>query len=115
MIKDIELDGKIVKIEFVIPNEIKKFLQKNSIDENQLLKDYKWEQCIYEDLLDKNFKVKSNFEKAKLIINYIHITQNNQIRVAPENYAKGKSIGGGNWSAGTFFDNFSIGYSIFTE
>ena len=115
MIKDIELDGKIVKIEYILPDEIKKFLKKNNIDENQLLKDYKWEQCIYEDLLDQNYKVKNNFEKAKLVINYIHINQDNQIRVPPEKFAKGKSIGGGNWSKGTFFKDFSIGYSIFTE
>ena len=115
MIKNIELDGKIVKIEYVIPDEIKKFLEKNNLDENQLLKDYKWEQCIYEDLLDENHKVKNSFEKAKLVINYINITQDNQIRIPPEDFAKGKLIGVGNWSKGTFFEDFSIGYSIFTE
>ena len=115
MIKDIELDGKTVKIEFILPDEIKKFIKKNNIKENQLLKDCKWEQCIYEDLLDQNYKVKNSFEKAKLVINYIHITQDNQIRVSPNNFAKGKSIGGGDWCKRTFFDKFSIGYSIFTE
>ena len=88
MNKDIELDGKIVKIEFILPDEIKKFLEKNNLDENQLLKDYKWEQSIYEDLLDENYKVRNNFEKAKLVINYIHITQDNQIRVTPEDFTK---------------------------
>ena len=115
MIKDMELDGKIVKIEYILPDEVKKFLRKNNLDENQLLKDYKWEQCIYENLLDEDHKVKNNFDEAKLIINYIHINQDNQIRVPPENFAKGKPIGGGNWSKGSFFKNFSIGYSIFTE
>ena len=115
MIKDIELDGKIVKIEYILPDEIKKFLKKNNIDENQLLKDYKWEQCIYEDLLNEKYKVKNNFEKAKLVINSIHISQDNQIRVPPEKFVKRKFIGGGNWSKGTFFEDFSIGYSIFTE
>ncbi len=115
MNKDIELDGKIVKIEFILPDEIKKFLEKNNLDENQLLKDYKWEQSIYEDLLDENYKVRNNFEKAKLVINYIHITQDNQIRVTPEDFTKGKRLVSGNWGKGTFFDDFSIGYSIFTE
>ncbi len=79
MIKDVELDGKIVKIEFILPDQIKKFLHKNNLDENRLLKDYKWEQCIYEDLLDENHKVRNDFEKAKLVINYIHVTQKNQL------------------------------------
>jgi hypothetical protein len=115
MIKDIELNGKILKIEYILPDEIKKFLVKNNIDENQLLKDYKWEQCIYEDLLDENYKVRNDFDKAKLVINYIHFSQDNQIRVSPENFAKGKRLVSGNWSQGTFFKDFSIGYSIFTE
>ena len=115
MIRDIELDGKIVKIEFVLPDEIKKFLIKNNIDENQFLKSYKWEEYIWEDLLNKNYEIKNDFKKAKLIINYIHIKQNNQIRVPPENYAKWKYIGGGTWTKGNFSKDFSIGYAIFTE
>ena len=110
-----ELDGKIVKIEYIIPNEVKKFLEKNNIDENQLLKDYKWEQCINEDLLDENHKLRNDSEKVKLVINYIHITQDNQIRVSPEDFANGKSLVSGNWTRGSFFKDFSIGYSIFAK
>ncbi len=115
MIKDIELDGKNVKIEYIIPDRIKKFLRENNINENKLLKHYKWDQSIYEDLLDENYKVKNDFKRAKLIINYLYINQNNKIRIQPENFAKGKSISKVNWSKGTFFKDFSIGYSIFTE
>ena len=115
MFKNVNLDGKIVKIEFVLPAEIKKFLRKNNIDEDNLFKNPKWEPYIYEDLLDKNYKVRNDFIKAKLVITYIHISQNNQISVPPEKFVKGKFIGGGNWSKGTFFEDFSIGYSIFTQ
>jgi len=115
MIKDIELDGKIVKIEFIVPDEVRKFLNKNNIDENQLLKDYKWEGCINEDLSDENYKPRNDFETAKLVINYIHISQDNQIRVHPESYSKGKRLSSPLWHKGSFFRDFSIGYSIFAE
>jgi len=115
MIRKINLSGKIVQIEFILLEEIKKFLQKNNIDENQLLKDYSWEDKIIEDLTNENQEIKNDFGKAKLVINYIHISQNNQIRVKPENFAKGKRLITGNWTKGSFFEDFSIGYSIFVE
>ena len=115
MIKDVELGGKVIKVEFILPDKIKQFLLDNNLDESLLLEDYKWEQSIHESLLDENYKVKNNFQKAKLVINYLHTAQDNQIRVSPQNFVKGKPIGGGNWAKGTFFKNFSIGYSIFTE
>ena len=115
MIKDIELDGKIVKIEYIIPNKIKKFLEENNLDENQLIKSYKWEQCIYEDLLDENHKVRNDFKKARLVINYIYISHDNQIKVSPEDFTKSKLLVSGTWIKGTFFKDFSVGYSIFTE
>ena len=115
MIIDVELDGKIVKIELVLPNEVKKFLQKNSLDENQLLKNLEWGRHIKEDLLDDNNKILNDFEKAKLFINYIHINQNNQIRIPLKNFSSGKRLVSVSWTKGTFFDDFSIGYSIFPE
>ena len=111
----IKLDGKFVKIEYIIPDEIKAFFIKNGMDEKRILKDYKWEQCIYEDLLDENHNVKNDFESATLVINYIHINQENHIRVSLKDFAKRKCVGSGNWVKGTFFREFSIGYSIFTD
>lgn len=115
MIKDINIDGKIVKVEIILPDKIKEFLQKNNLDDKKILNDYKWEQCICEDLLDKNLEIRKDFEKAILVINYIHITQDNQIRIPSEDFAKGKKICDGNWSKGTFFDKLSMGYSIFIQ
>ena len=128
MIKDINLSGKLVEIEFILPEKIKKFLKKNNLDENQILKSHKWEQNLYEDLLDKNHQVNNDFEKATVVINYINISQDNQIRVPPEDFAKEekenkrkkekpirKKIGSSTWNKGAFFKNFAIGYSIFKE
>jgi hypothetical protein len=112
MMRDIEIGGKIVQFEFVVPEEVREFLQRNALDENQFLKDYKWEQCILEDV--EGVKV-IDFGKAKLVINYLHISQDNQVRVSPEQFAKGKKRGGGNWDKGTFSDIMSVGYAIFVE
>ena len=87
MIKNIKLDGKIVHFELFFPNEIKEFLSKNNIDENELLNNENWTDYIIEDL--EQYKI-IDFEKAKIVINYIHIDQNNQIRVNPENIKKEK-------------------------
>ena len=115
MFKDVNLDGKIVKIEFVLPAEIKKFLRKNNIDEDKFFKNPRWEQCIYETLLDENFEVRNYFKKAKLVIDYIHIAQDNQIRVPPESFTKGKCIGSANLTKGFFSMDFSVGYAIFIQ
>ena len=115
MIIEVKFDGKTVKIKFFIPDEIKKFLQKNALDEDQILKNQKWERYIQEDLLDDDNKIVNDFERAKLVINYVHIDQDNQIRISPEDFSSGKRLASVNSTKGTFFENFSIGYSIFTE
>ena len=115
MIIDVELDGKTVKIELFIPDEIKKFLQKNTLDKDQILKNSEWERHIQEDLLDDNNKIVNDFERAKLVINYIHIDQDNQIRISPRNFSSGKRLFSINSTKGTFSKKFSIGYSIFAE
>ena len=72
-----------------------------------------WEKCILEDL--EKYKT-IHFRKMKLVINYIHISQSNQVRVQPKNFAMGKIIvKNSTWTRGTFFGDFSIGYSIFAE
>ena len=118
MIKNIKLDGKIVQFELFLPKEIKEFLSKNNINEKELLNNEIWTDCIVEDL--EQYEI-IDFEKAKIVINYIHINQNNQIRVNPENFCKGKNIvkssfhTKGDISSGAISNIFSLGYSIFVE
>ena len=118
MIKNIKLDGKNVHFELYLPNEIKEFLSKNKINENELLKNENWTDYIIEDL--EKYEV-IDFKKAKIVINYIHIENDNQIRVNPENFSKGKNIVKsstiikGNVSNGAISNIFSLGYSIFVE
>ena len=118
MIKKIKLDGKIVHFELFLPNEIKEFLSKNNIDRNELLNNKNWADYIIEDL--EQYEV-IDFKKAKIVINYVHIDQNNQIRVNPENFSKGKNIvksstiNKGDISSGAISNIFSLGYSIFVE
>lgn len=118
MIKNIKLDEKIVHFELFLPLEIKAFLRKNNIDENELLNNENWTDCIIEDL--EQYEV-IDFEKAKIVINYIHIDQNNQIRVDPKIFSKGENIvkssttSKGSVSNGAISNIFSLGYSIFVE
>lgn len=105
MIKNIELQGKIVKIEYILPDKIKKFLRKNNLDENKLLKDGTWKQSLQEDF----FQRKVSFAKAKLVINYLRLTQDNQIRVPLEGLVQGKKVCSATWVKGSFFKEFSIG------
>jgi hypothetical protein len=113
MIKNIKLDGKIIKFELFLPKKIKEFLDKNKIDKKEIFNNENWEGIIIEDL--EQYEV-INFKKAKIIINYIHITHNNQIRVNPEEFSKGKNIVKSSSFCKGFFSNiFSLGYSIFAE
>lgn len=116
MIKKFKLDGKIRYFELFLPPKIKEFLNKNKISENKILNNKNWEDHIIEDL-EKYETI--NFEKAKIVIRYIHINQNNKININPKNFSKGKTIvesstivKGGEY---TFSDIFSVGYSIFAE
>jgi hypothetical protein len=117
-VKNIKLDGKVVKFELFLPNEIKEFLSKNNIDVNDILNNENWTDYIIEDL--EQYET-IDFEKAKIIINYIYINQNNQIRVNPEDFSKGKNIvksstiSKGDVSNGAISNIFSIGYSIFIK
>lgn len=111
MINKIKIKGKIFNLNYILPEKIKDFLKNNNINENDLLKDYGWESHIEEDLFDQDIKGKN----LVLVINYIHITQQNQIRLNPEEYAKGKKLVSPSWTKGSFFQKFSIGYSIFLE
>jgi len=113
IIKSIKLDEKTVHFELFLPEAIKNFLNKNGIDENELLNNENWNDYIIEDL--EQYEV-IDFEKAKVVINYIHISQNNQIRVNPEDFSKGKNIvKSSTIDKGGFSNIFSLGYSIFVE
>jgi hypothetical protein len=113
MMLTIELDKKEVEFDLFLPEEVKKFLKNNNIKEQPLLKNYAWTEYLIEDLEP----VKTiNFTKAKVVINHIHIDNSRQIRVAPEDYSKGKVVvKATSWSKGTFSDTFSIGFSVFAE
>jgi len=121
MIKEIEIDGKNIEIEIIIPEEVKKFLEKNKINENRILENPLWEEGhTYEDYDENGVEdgiLGKNLKKAKVIINYIHITNENQIRVPPENFSNGKVMKTANISKGDFapFTEFSIGYVVFDK
>ena len=115
MMKDIELEDKTFRVEYIIPEEIKKFLQKNKVNLDKIIKNDKWERFIYESLLDNKFKLRKDFKKLKVVINYIHVARDNQIRVAPERFAEGKQLCSPMCSKGVLFKDFSTGFAIFSE
>lgn len=115
MIKNIKLDGKIVKFNLFLPKVLKEFLSKNKIDKNKLLNNENWTDYLIEDL--EEYEI-IDFNNAKVVINYIHIDYDKQIRINPKDFSKGKDIGGGTISKGgnsSISENFSLGYSIFIE